>query len=61
MIDVNDNDMKPTSSPAAGLRSWDINMVAYHQVEKFVRPKKQAAEAVLAQLTKAQRESNTFV
>jgi hypothetical protein len=58
MIDVNDNDMKATSSPAAGLCSWDINMVGYHHVEKFVRPKKQAAEAVLAQLTKTQRELN---
>jgi hypothetical protein len=57
MIDLNANDMKSTSS-AAGLGSWVINMVAYHQGEKFVRSMKQAAEAAVGLLTEAQRESN---
>jgi hypothetical protein len=33
-------------------------MVAYHQIEKFVRRNKQAAESATAQLPKAQWEFN---
>jgi hypothetical protein len=40
MIDCNANDIKASSS-VAGLCSWVIRMVAHHQVEKFVQPKKQ--------------------
>jgi hypothetical protein len=61
MIDFNENDIKSTSSAATCLCSWVINMVAYYQVEKFIRPKKQEAEAALAQFTKVQRESNLLL
>jgi hypothetical protein len=49
MPDFNEKDAKSTFA-AAGLCALVRNMVDYHQVEKFVRPKKETGKGVIASL-----------